>query len=75
MDGPCKSFDEVDTIWCVQNSDVLRLDSLSLKLVNVANADVRELVEVECAETHATSPVLVLHAADNRKRRTVLVAA
>ena len=45
VDGPSQFLYEVDNIWCVQDSYILRLNGFSLGIVNVADANIGKLVE------------------------------
>ena len=74
VDGAVQLLDVINHAGHVQVADVLLADSLFLEIIDVANANVGQLVELEFAEAHAGGPMLLLHAAADRKGCSMGVA-
>ena len=73
MDGAIQLFDVLDDTRSVEDANVVIFDRLTLEWVDIANADVGQLLESEFAQVHAACPVLLFHARADRKWGTVLV--
>ena len=74
VDGAVERLHIVDEVGNIEDTDVVLVDRLSFKGIDVADAAVRQLLETKLAQVHATGPVLLLHACADGEWRAVGVA-
>jgi len=49
VNGPVEVFDVIDAAYGVEDADVVLFDGLPLERVDVANSDVRQVLEAQSA--------------------------
>lgn len=74
MDGAVERLHVVDEVGNIEDTDVVLVDRLFFKGVDVADTAISQLLEAKLAQVHATSPVLLLHACADGEWRAVGVA-
>ena len=67
----------LDVVHCIldgESPDIVLFDDSSLKVVNVADPTVGDLVKSEQGKTHSASPVLLLQTSADGERASMSVA-
>lgn len=67
-------FDVVDGVRYIEDANLLLLNDSSLKVINVTDTTVSQLVEFKLSQIHSGGPVLLFKACADGQRRAVLIS-